>query len=70
MVDIIGIIQELVANVGFPIACVIMMFIQTEKEREAHRQESDKWTEAINNNTIVMEKILARLEACKNEQAS
>lgn len=53
-------IVSIVSNVGFPIACVIVMFMQMEKEREKHKQESEKWVEAINNNTRVMEKVLEK----------
>ena len=55
-------IVSIVSNVGFPIACVIVMFMQIEKERESHKQESEKWVEAINNNTRVMEKVLQKAD--------
>lgn len=48
-----GVIQ----NLGFPIACVIAMFYMLNKEREDHKAEADKWTEAIHNNTIAMTKL-------------
>lgn len=53
--------MSIVSNVGFPIACVCVMFMQMEKERESHKQESEKWVEAINNNTRVMEKVLEKV---------
>lgn len=56
------VITQLVANLGFPIACVVAMFWMWNKEREAHKEESDKWIEAINNNTRVMEKVLTKLD--------
>ena len=52
---------SVISNVGFPIACVCFMFYQFEKERESHKQESEKWVEAINNNTKVMEKVLEKV---------
>ena len=30
------------------------MFLQMEKEREAHKDESEKWVEALNKNTNVI----------------
>lgn len=54
-------IVNIVSNVGFPIACVIVMFVQMEKVRESHKAESEKWIEAINNNTKVMEKVLEKV---------
>lgn len=47
-------ITTAIQNLGFPIACVIAMFYMLNKEREDHKAESDKWTEAIHNNTIAM----------------
>lgn len=56
------VISNLVSNLGFPIACVVAMFWMWNKERESHKEESDKWIEAINNNTRVMEKVLAKFD--------
>ena len=50
----IGAIQSLIANLGFPIACVIAMFWMLNKESENHREEMQKVTEALNNNTLVL----------------
>ena len=60
--DVVEVARELVANLGFPIFCVVIMFREMEKEREAHKAESDAWVDAVNRNTIVMEKILTKLE--------
>lgn len=61
MAEIVQLISQLVSNVGFPIACVCVLFYMQNKEREAHKEESEKWVEALNNNTRVMEKVLERL---------
>lgn len=50
-------IGQLISTVGFPIACVIAMFMMWDKEREAHKAEMDKVTEAINNNTMALIKL-------------
>lgn len=55
-------IVSIISNVGFPIACVCVMFYQMEQERQNHKEESDKWVEAINNNTMVMQKVLDKME--------
>lgn len=54
-------IVSIISNLGFPIACACVMFWQMEKERESHKSESEKWVEAINNNTRVMEKVLEKV---------
>ena len=50
----IGAIQGLIANLGFPIACVIAMFWMMNKESENHNEEMQKVTEALNNNTLAL----------------
>ena len=54
-------ITTLISNMGFPIACVIALFWYLNKEREEHKAETQKLADAINNNTIVMEKILSKV---------
>lgn len=62
-----SVVSQVISNIGFPIFCVLAMFSLWNKEREDHKAESDKWVEAIHNNTLVMEKLLERLEAKTNE---
>lgn len=64
--ELLEIAKELIANVGFPIFCVIVMFREMEQEREAHKVESAAWTEALNNNTLVMQKLLNKMEGANN----
>lgn len=50
-------VTQLISNVGFPGACTIAMFLLFYKERESHVKESEKFVEAINNNTRIMEEV-------------
>lgn len=59
--DITAII-EVVNTVGFPIACVVVMFYMLNKERETHKEENERMIEALNNNTIVLENIKTILQ--------
>lgn len=59
--DFVQQVVDIINQVGFPIACVIAMFWQMEKERESHAVESEKWVEAINRNTNVIEKLTDKL---------
>lgn len=54
-------VVDMVNQVGFPIACVVAMFWLMEKERESHSDESERWVEAINRNTNVIEKLSDKL---------
>ena len=60
-VEVMEQISSIISNVGFPIACVIMMFHMWDKERQEHKAEADKWVEAINNNTNVMQRLIDKM---------
>lgn len=53
---------NIISNVGFPIACTIIMFYCLQKEQTNHKQEVNELRESIENNTKVMEKLLYHLE--------
>ena len=68
MNDIINLVQSL----GFPIACVVALFAMWQSEVKAHDEEMDKMrtaleeqskstTEALNNNTVILTRILEKL---------
>ena len=42
MNEVVQIISQLVSNLGFPIACVCVMFWQQNEERKNHAAESEK----------------------------
>lgn len=71
--DAQGIIT-LIQSVGFPIVmCGLMAWYvkyitdknreQITAEREAHKEEMNEVVKAINNNTIVIERLIAKLDA-------
>ena len=61
MNEVVQIISQLVSNLGFPIACVCVMFWQQNEERKNHAAESEKWVEALNRNTIAIERLCAEI---------
>ena len=48
-------ITQFISNVGFPIACVVMLWFKMNEDTKAHKQEMDKMTEALNNNTLAVQ---------------
>ena len=54
-------VVNLISNLGFPIACVVALFWLLNKQREEHKEESAKFTEAINNNTLAITKLVDKL---------
>ena len=63
MNEVVQIISQLVSNLGFPIACVCVMFWQQNEERKTHAAESEKWVEALNRNTVAIERLCAKIGA-------
>ena len=63
----------IISQFGFPIgiSIILMWYIyhtneEQKKERDNHKQEIDKLSEAVNNNTLVMQKLIDRLEVKSN----
>lgn len=54
-------ISQFIGSLGFPIAVCCYMFYSMEKERESRKQEMDKLTEALHNNTLVIQKLVDAL---------
>ena len=59
-------IVTLITNVGFPIACTCTLFYFWNKEREEHRVETSELKDAINNNTIVIQKLMDKFGGDEN----
>ena len=52
---------QLVTTLGFPIVCCIALFWRMIKSDENHKAEMDKLSEALNNNTLAINKLNERL---------
>lgn len=50
-----------ISTVGFPIVMCLIVFFQLEKQNERHKEEMDKISEAINNNTIALTQLAERI---------
>lgn len=66
------VIATAVSTIGFPILACVALFLyvkeilktnaeQIEKLTTAHKEETDKMTEALNNNTLVLQKLCDKL---------
>lgn len=55
-------VATLIGSLGFPIVACIMLFWYIIKRDDIHKEEINKLSEAVNNNTLVMQKLLDRLE--------
>lgn len=55
-------ITNLIANMGFPIAVCVICFWYIAKKDNIHREETAKLAEALNNNTLVMQRLVDKLD--------
>lgn len=69
----IGALNELITSVGFPIVCFIMCGwyvkyredkndVKLDKLSTYHNEETKRMTDALNNNTIALQKLTDKLE--------
>ena len=54
---------SIITQIGFPIAVCLICFWYIKKIQEDHKAEMDKMSEAINNNTLVMQRLLDKIGA-------
>ena len=55
-------IMQAIGSLGFPIAVCLMCFWYIKQTSESHKQEIDKLSEALQNNTLALQKLSDRLE--------
>lgn len=55
-------IIQMISTVGFPIVCCGALFWYMMKESSSHKEEVAKITEALNNNTLMLQKLCDKLE--------
>lgn len=56
-------VTTIISTVGFPICVCLLCFWYINKMQEQHKAETDKLAEALNNNTLVMQKLIDNLES-------
>lgn len=59
-------IATLISTLGFPIGMCLIMCYYINKINEAHKEETDKFVEALNNNTVVLQKLCDKLDSGVN----
>lgn len=60
-------IVQLIGSLGFPIVCCIALFLRMIKSDENHKTEINKLTDALNNNTLVLQQLSDLLRSKSNE---
>ena len=58
-------VTQAVSTLGFPIVMCGAMFWYMVKEKDSHKEEMNSVTEALNNNTLILQKLCDRLDGEK-----
>lgn len=56
-------LATLISTLGFPIGMCLIMCYYINKINDAHKEETDKFSEALNNNTVVLQKLCDKLDS-------
>lgn len=59
-------VVTLITNVGFPIGLTLILLWYIYDNNNKHKEEMDKMSEALNNNTLALTKLIDRLERENN----
>lgn len=59
-------ILQAISTVGFPIALTLILLWYIYDSSNKHKEEIDKMSEALNNNTLALTKLLDRMESDKH----
>lgn len=54
-------ILSAISSVGFPIVACIALFWKNHKDGERHEEQSNKFNEAVNNNTVALVKLTEKI---------
>lgn len=59
-------IVSVISTVGFPITLTLILLWYIYDSNNKHKEEIDKMSEALNNNTIALTKLLDKMESDKH----
>lgn len=58
----IATVTQLISAVGFPIVMCLLLMWYVKDTNEKRKDESDKFADALNSNTLVLQKLCDRLD--------
>lgn len=56
---------QAISTVGFPIVCCGVMFYQLWQINKMHKEESNRWSDALMNNTLAIQSLTDLIERGK-----
>lgn len=60
-------IVNIISTVGFPIFACCALFWMNDKESQRHAEETEKFTNALAENTLVLQKLCDKLDTERSE---
>ncbi len=60
-------VMQVISTIGFPIAICLILLWFIKDILEKHKEETDKFTESLNNNTLVLQRVCDMLSVKKDE---
>ena len=51
-------IVQVISNLGVPVAIAVYCLLTMERQRQENRQDAERWCDAINRNTEVINRLL------------
>lgn len=61
----INVIMQAISTLGFPIVVAAALFWKMNQQDKDHKEEMQKVTEAVNNNTLALQKLVDKWEVSK-----
>lgn len=56
-------LSTLISTLGFPVGMCLIMCYYINKINESHKEETSGFAEALNNNTLVLQKLCDKLDS-------
>jgi len=63
----VGSITQIVSTVGFPIAMCVALLWYIKEISDKHKEETENFTEALNSNTLVLQKLCDAMNVEREE---
>lgn len=60
-------VTQVISTIGFPIAICLILLWFIKDILEKHKDETNKFTESLNNNTLVLQRVCDMLSVKRNE---
>ena len=60
-------VLQSISTVGFPIVMCLVLLWYIKSITESHKQESEQFTEALNKNTLVLQKLCDAMDVERSE---